>query len=47
MSLRYILIEAQAPPMRTLTLLVLVSFGMLAFGWLVFRRLSRQFYDYL
>ncbi len=47
MALRYILIQAKAPPLHLMSLLFLVSFGMLLFGWLVFRRLSRQFYDYL
>lgn len=47
MALRYILLDGVAPPMHLLFLLIMVSFGMLAFGWLVFRRLSRQFYNYL
>ncbi len=46
-ALRDVLIDAQAPPMHLMSRLFLVSFGMLAFGWVVFRRLSRQFYDYL
>jgi ABC-type polysaccharide/polyol phosphate export permease len=47
LGLRNILLEAKAPPAQLLLKLFLVSFGMLAFGWYVFRRLRNRFYDYL
>jgi len=47
MALRYILLDGVTPPNRLLFLLIMVSFGMLAFGWMSFRRLSHGFYNYL
>jgi ABC-type polysaccharide/polyol phosphate export permease len=47
LALRNILLEAKAPRAPLLIKLFLVSFCMFAFGWCVFRRLRRRFYDYL
>jgi ABC-type polysaccharide/polyol phosphate export permease len=47
LALRNILLEAKAPRTPLLIKLFLVSFSMFAFGWCVFRRLRRRFYDYL
>ncbi len=47
MALRYILLDGVAPPRSLVFQLIVVSFGMLAVGWFVFRRLSRHFYNYL
>jgi|SRR5579864_59120 len=47
LALRDILLRAQAPRALLLVKLFLVSFSMLGFGWYMFRRLSRRFYDYL
>jgi len=47
MAMRNILLEGVAPAQSLLVKLTLVSIGMLAAGWLVFRRLKHRFYDYL
>jgi len=47
LSLRNILIEAKAPPTSTLIKLTLVSFGTLAVGFLVFRKLKHAFYEHV
>src|SRR5438128_1575178 len=47
MAMRNILLEGVAPAQSLLVKLTLVSMGMLAAGWLVFRRLKHRFYDYL
>jgi len=47
LALRNIILGAKAPPTLLLIKLFLVSFGTLAFGWYVFRRLRHRFYDYL
>jgi lipopolysaccharide transport system permease protein len=47
LALRDIILRAQAPRGPLLVKLALVSFFMLGFGWLVFRRLRHRFYDYL
>jgi lipopolysaccharide transport system permease protein len=47
LALRNIILKAEAPPTPLLLKLFLVSFWMLGFGWYVFRRLRRRFYDYL
>jgi lipopolysaccharide transport system permease protein len=47
LALRDILLQAKAPRAILLVKLFLVSFSMLGFGWYMFRRLSRRFYDYL
>jgi lipopolysaccharide transport system permease protein len=47
LALRDILLDAKAPRAILLVKLFLVSFSMLGFGWYMFRRLSRRFYDYL
>ena len=46
-ALRYILLDAVSPPSSLLIKLTLSSLGMLALGFLVFRRLKPAFYDYL
>jgi ABC-type polysaccharide/polyol phosphate export permease len=47
LALRAIILEAHAPTARLLLQLAFGSFGMFAFGWYAFRRLSIRFYDYL
>jgi ABC-type polysaccharide/polyol phosphate export permease len=46
-ALRYILIDAVAPPASLLIKLTLLSLAMLGIGFLVFQRLKPRFYDYL
>jgi ABC-type polysaccharide/polyol phosphate export permease len=47
LALRNILLDAKAPPDSLLIKLTLCSFFMLGFGWLVFAKLKKRFYDYL
>lgn len=47
LGMRNVLLEGQSPPDTLLIKLAAVSMGMFAFGWLVFRRMKTQFYDYL
>ncbi len=47
LALRNVILDAKAPPAKLLFKLFMVSFCMLIFGWYMFRRLSRRFYDYL
>jgi len=47
MALRYVLLEAQAPPQTLLFKLAGVSAAVFALGWIGFRRLKPGFYDYL
>jgi ABC-type polysaccharide/polyol phosphate export permease len=46
-ALRYILLDAVAPPVSLLIKLTLSSVLMLAIGVMIFRRLKPRFYDYL
>jgi ABC-type polysaccharide/polyol phosphate export permease len=46
-ALRFILLEGIAPPASLLWRLTAGSFFMLIFGFFVFRRLKRGFYNYL
>jgi len=46
-ALRYILLNGVAPPASILWKLSVGSLLMLAFGFLVFRRLKRRVYNYL
>jgi ABC-type polysaccharide/polyol phosphate export permease len=46
-ALRYILLDAVAPPALLLIKLTFSSLVMLGIGALVFRRLQPRFYDYL
>jgi len=45
--MRTILLEGRPPLGHTLSLLAMVSIGMLGVGWLVFTTLKKRFYDYL
>jgi lipopolysaccharide transport system permease protein len=47
LACRNILLEAKAPPTPLLIKLHLVSVSFLVFGYFVFRRLKRNFADYL
>ena len=47
LAMRTIILEAHAPATTLLMKLVGVSVFMVAFGWLVFHRLQRRFYNYL
>jgi len=47
MAFRDILLEAKAPPSTLLIKLTIVSFVTLGAGFVIFRRFSKRFYDYL
>ncbi len=47
LALRNILLDLHSPATTLLIKLTAVSFGTLAVGWLVFRRMKTRFYDYL
>jgi ABC-type polysaccharide/polyol phosphate export permease len=47
LMMRTILLDGRPPLAHTLTLLAMVSLGMLGTGWIVFSMLQRRFYDYL
>jgi lipopolysaccharide transport system permease protein len=47
LSMRWILQDGHAPHAETLMKLTAASLFMFAFGWLVFQRLKRRFYDHL
>jgi lipopolysaccharide transport system permease protein len=47
LSMRNIMLEGQAPLAATLAKMVVVSFGILAVGMLVFRRLKPRFYEHI
>jgi lipopolysaccharide transport system permease protein len=46
-SFRRVLMENQAPDNQTMINLVVVALLSFAFGWLIFERLKKRFYDYL
>jgi ABC-type polysaccharide/polyol phosphate export permease len=47
LALRNILLEDQSPPETLLIKLAIVSIATFIGGWIVFRRMSNSFYDYL
>jgi lipopolysaccharide transport system permease protein len=47
LMIRTVLLEGKPPLLHTLSLLSIVSFGMLASGWFVFGRMTKGFYEHL
>ena len=47
MGMRYVLLEASAPPLSLLLKLSATSLLVLGIGIVAFRRMERSFYDYL
>ena len=47
LSMRRILMDGRSPDSSTLIKLTFASFVTFAFGWLLFQKLKRRFYDHL